>query len=217
MTLPDRRYTVEKYLTFERMVGTRHEYLDGYVYAMSPGGSPRHAQIAANVIASLGRQLRSGPCRLYTGGLRVHVDETGLYTYPDLSVACGEPRCAEGHALRNPVLLAEVLSPSTARYDRGEKLVHYRRIPSLREYLLIEQDRAYVERHERDGARWILHEATGMDAALDLPSVGATLALADVYEGVAFPPGRPRIRRVYEVFVDPDTTPEREPIAIDAA
>lgn len=216
MNAPERRYTVAEYLAFERRAATRHEYLDGRVYAMSPGGSPRHARIAARVIGILYGRLPTG-CQLFTGDLRVHVDDTGLYTYPDVSVACGEPRFADVHALLNPTLLVEVLSPSTERYDRGDKFAHYRRIPSLREYLLIEQDRAHAELFARDGDRWILHEADGLDAVLPLASLGGTLALADVYGDVEFPADRPRSRGVREVPVEPEIDREREPIAIDVA
>src|SRR5690606_31274388 len=118
----------------------KHEFLDGLVWAMA-GGSPEHAAIAANIVALLVNQLAGRRCRVFSSDLRVRVKATGLATYPDVTVVCEQleldPDDPKGHTVTNPKLLVEVLSPSTAEYDRGEKLDHYRQIESLEVILLV--------------------------------------------------------------------------------
>src|SRR5258708_25106143 len=127
-------YTRAEYISFERSSNVKHEYLDGVIYAMA-GGTPDHAAIAANVIAALGLALGERPLRVFTSDLRVRVAETGLETYPDVTVVAlpMEVDATDRNVVTNPLLLVEVTSPSTEEYDRGEKLGHYQRIPSLRE------------------------------------------------------------------------------------
>ena len=196
----ERFYTVEEYLGREESAQERHEYLGGRIYAMT-GGTGKHAQLCMNVAGQLYAQLRGGPCRAYTSELMVRVERTGLHTYPDASALCGEPRFAGKHEqiLLNPSVLVEVLSPSTEAYDHGEKFDHYRQLPSLREYLLVSQDWMYVERFGRaaEDAPWVFADARGRDGAIELPSVGAVLALRDLYERVDVPPTRP-LRAVRE-------------------
>jgi Uma2 family endonuclease len=155
------------------------------------GGSEPHSLIAANVIRELGSRLRGRGCRVYTGDMRVKVVATGLSTYPDVSVVCGPPELAgnQRRTLLNPLLIVEVLSSSTEAYDRGDKFAHYQRMDSLREYLLISQDRPRVERYLRqaESDEWVLTTAHGLETRIHLPSVGCDLTLADVYEHVAFP------------------------------
>jgi Uma2 family endonuclease len=121
--------------------------------------------------------------------MRVKVRETGLYTYPGVAVACGEPRFEDSHVdtLLDPTIIVEVLSDSTEGYDRGAKFAHYRRLASLREYVLIAQDAMRVERYVREGECWVLTEATDPAEALALTSVGCTIPLRDVYERVELP------------------------------
>ena len=180
--------TPDEYLALERAAERKHEYIGGRVYEMS-GASRAHILITLNVGAELRRHLRGRPCETYASEMRVRVSETGMYTYPDVVVACGEPAFEDAHVdtLLNPTVIVEVLSPSTEAYDRGEKFSHYRRLASLREYVLIAQDRVRVEHYARQGERgeqWLLTELAGLGDALALPAIGCTLALADIYERV---------------------------------
>lgn len=199
-TQPKRRYTPEEYLALERQGQFRSEYVNGEIYAMS-GASREHNVIAVNVTRELSNQLRQGPCEVYTADMRVMVDETGMYAYPDVVVSCGEPEFEDRQVdtLLNPTVIVEVLSPSTEAYDRGAKFAHYRRLPSLREYVLVAQDRPAVTRYVFDGQQWIFSEVTDLEGTVNLTSIGCTLALRDVYERVEFregaggpPQGAPR-------------------------
>ena len=180
-TAPQRRYSYSEYLELEASSDARYEFFDGAVYAMS-GGSPDHSRLAANLIQILGAQLRGKPCQAFTSDLRVRVLETGLATHPDVSVVCGalqrDPQ--DPNAITNPALIIEVLSPSTERYDREEKFSHYRRIESLQSYVLISQEEHRLEVFTRnaDGS-WTLRETR--DGAANLPGLGCTLAVAEVY------------------------------------
>src|SRR5215831_14711660 len=140
------RYTRAEYIALERSSNVKHEYLDGRIYAMS-GGSREHAAIAVNVSTLLNVALRGKPCAVHSPNLRIRVLDSGLETYPDVSVICGKPEIDpdDKHAVTNPVVLVEVTSPSTEAYDRGEKLEHYKRIASLREIVLVSHREKLVE------------------------------------------------------------------------
>jgi Uma2 family endonuclease len=140
------RYTWAEYLALEASSNVKHEFLDGQIYAMA-GGTPEHAALAATVIGLLFPQLRDGRCRAHHADLRVRVRETGLATYPDVTVVCGkrERDADDAQAVTNLTLIVEVLSPSTEDYDRGDKFEHYKRLPSLREYVLVSQRERTVE------------------------------------------------------------------------
>ena len=188
MSLPAKqRISPEEYLELERAAETKHEYFNGEIYAMA-GASLQHVAIISNTIIALGLQLRGGPCRVLANDMRVKVSDTGLYTYPDLLVVCEDPRLEDGRrdTLLNPAIIIEVLSPSTEAYDRGEKFAHYRRLESLREYLLISQDRYRVERFVRHDDDWTLKEFSGPAARVVLECIGCELPLVDVYEGIEF-------------------------------
>jgi Uma2 family endonuclease len=181
-------WTVEQYLEMERASEEKHEYLDGEIYLMS-GGSSNHSLIGSTTIAILYTQLRKKSCFVYNSDMRVRVINTGLYTYPDISVVCDPPQIDDAgqDTLLNPTLLVEVLSPSTENYDRTKKFRHYRTIESLKEYILISQDEARIERYLRQSSgEWLYTDLVGLDAILELPSIQCTLALADVYEKVSF-------------------------------
>jgi Uma2 family endonuclease len=200
-------YTPEEYLELEWVSQERHEYFDGRIYAMS-GGTANHAFIQANVIAALRAQVRGRPCRVGTSELKVRVEATGMHAYPDVSALCGKPQLAGKHdeVLLNPSVLVEVLSPTTESYDRGDKFTQYRKIPSLREYVLVSQEWMHVERFTRDGAdptRWVFADASGPDGEVELPSIGCVLRLRDVYEDVEVPATQPppvRVVRESEVL-----------------
>lgn len=176
----------EEYLVRERAAEYRSEYLAGEVRAMT-GASRKHNRIAMNLGALLHGQLRGGPCEPFMSDMRVKVERTGAYFYPDVVVACSGSRLEDEHqdTLLNPVLIVEVLSPSTADYDHGVKWEMYRRLPSLQDYLLVSQGEPRVERYARQAeGLWLFSEASGLDEVLQLDSIGCTLALRDVYERV---------------------------------
>ncbi|MBI3966916.1 MAG: Uma2 family endonuclease [Chloroflexi bacterium] len=184
-----RRYSVAEYLKMEDASETKHEYYDGEIVAF-PGVSIEHDTIALNASATLRLRLRGTDCRVFTSDVRVRTAGR-MYAYPDVKVACGERRFTEESvpALLNPVLIVEVLSPSTRGYDRGDKFVQYRTVPTLREYVLIEQTRVHVEQFRRgEGGLWILREYKDLGETLQLESIGVSLPLATVYEDVELGP-----------------------------
>jgi Uma2 family endonuclease len=185
-TLPKRRYTIEEYLGLERDSETKHEYYAGEIFAMG-GASRAHGLIVGNINASLNTQLRGKPCEVQGPDMRVKVAASGLYTYPDVSVACGKIEYDDRviDTLLNPLVIVEVLSPTTEAYDRGKKFELYRKLESLQEYLLVAQDRAHIEHYRRQNdGEWVLSEATGLDTSLRLPAIECQLALRDVYDKV---------------------------------
>lgn len=184
--------TIEEYLAFERGSEIKHEYYAGEVFAKA-GASFAHNLIVMNTGASLHAQLRGRPCRVLPSDLRVLIEATGLFAYPDITVICGQPRffgADPPDTLLNPTVIVEVLSPSTEGYDRGKKFRHYRAVRSLQEYLLIAQDARRIERYvRREDGFWLFSEAVGAGETVELPTIACTLALADVYEGVTLPEG----------------------------
>ena len=186
-----------EYLAAERGAEFKSEFFNGEIFAMA-GGSPMHSLIAANLIRHLGNKLESHPCKVFTSDLRLKVEATGLFTYADAPVICGAFQFAAGtdDTVVNPALIAEVLSPSTEAYDRGEKFQHYRQIPSLQEYLLVNQRLPRIEQLLRaPNGEWTLRTAEGANATLTLPSLKITLELNKIFAGVEFPaePMRPQI------------------------
>ncbi|MGZ3300329.1 MAG: Uma2 family endonuclease [Isosphaeraceae bacterium] len=182
------RFTPQEYLALERKSETRNEYYNGEIFAMA-GASREHNLTVANLLRDIGNQLEDRPCESYPSDMRVFIEATGLYTYPDVSVVCGEPRFQdrEVDTLLNPTVIVEVLSPSTEAYDRGDKFRHYRRIDSLREFVLISQDRMMVERYTRQGKDWVLSDMTDPDQVLKLESIGCQIPLDRIYAKIKFP------------------------------
>lgn len=179
-----RRFTPAEYLAIERQSQTRSEFLDGRIFAMT-GASRKHGLIAGNTFASLHAQLKGRACEAFASVMRVEVSTTGLYTYPDVVVVCGELQFfdEELDTLLNPTLIVEVLSPSTADYDRGGKATHYRALPSLRELLFVSQDTMLVEHWLRQtGEQWFFTTTSDPAATLELPSIGCALRLEEIYE-----------------------------------
>lgn len=185
--------TYAEYLLAETGGEVRHEYLDGDVWAMA-GGTPEHGALALALAGEIREALRGKPCRLYSSDVRVRIPETGLSTYPDLTVVCGQLETArdDPDAIVNPIVLVEVLSEATEGYDRGAKAAHYRRIPSLHEYVLVSQNERRVEVYRRvEGGRWELLEARPGES-IELASLGIRLDVAAVYANPLAPPqGRP--------------------------
>lgn len=180
----------DEYLEMEMHSEVRHEYVNGRVYEMSPGATDAHYLITANLLRPLLNQTDRRPCRVFNGDTRVKVSPTGMYTYPDVAALCGQARYEKYKGvdtLLNPSVIIEVLSPSTAAYDRGDKFAHYRYIESLQEYVLVAQHRMHVELLVRDGANWLLSFLTEPQALLRLPSIGCEIPVAEIYRDVDFP------------------------------
>lgn len=178
--------TLEEYLELERKADYKSEYFNGEIFAMG-GASPRHVLIVTNVASELRTQLKKRPCMVYSTDLRVRVRPEGLYTYPDVVVICDAPQFADDRqdTLTNPTLIVEVLSKSTKDYDRGEKFEQYRAIGSLREYVLIAQDRYHVEHLARQSDNtWLLSETNRIEDSIELISIECSLPLIEVYDKI---------------------------------
>lgn len=171
-------FSYHAYLGRERETGLKHEWLDGQIFAMA-GGSPEHARLIADVTYALRAPLDPRRCRVYASELKVRVLATGLATYPDVTVVCGplELDPEDSLAVVNPTVIVEVLSPTTEAYDRGEKWAHYRRIPSLQAYVLVEQLRPRIEVYARADADAFLHRMAGPGESLPLTCLGQSLAV----------------------------------------
>jgi Uma2 family endonuclease len=181
-------YSYADYLALEAASTTKHEYLGGQIFGMA-GVTPEHAAIAAAVVALLFPQLRAGRCRVHDSDLRVRVAVTGLATYPDVTVVCGprELHPEDQNAVTNPTLIVEVLSPGTAGYDRGDKFEHYKRIPSLRQYVLVGCPERSVEVRTRDASDLWTAETSGAGDVAALGSVSARLDVRELYDAAAEP------------------------------
>ena len=183
-----------EYLRIERQAEFRSEFFKGEMFAMA-GGTRAHSLIATNLLRELSSRLKSTDCVAYNTDLRVKIEATGLYTYPDVSVVCGEQRFLDEKedVLLNPTVIIEVLSDSTEAYDRGKKFEHYRQIPTFREYLLVSQKEPRIEQFIRQpSGEWTLKEAAGLSAEIKLPSLGVVLAHSEVFAKVQFTPARLR-------------------------
>jgi Uma2 family endonuclease len=179
-------YTPEEYLALERQAPCKSEYYAGEIFAMA-GASRWHNLIVTNVLREFSLQLKGRPCTTYPSDMRVKVSPTGLYTYPDVIVVCGEAQFEDHQqdTLLNPTLIVEVLSESTEAYDRGGKFAHYRKLPSLMEYVLIAQTKPHIEHYVRQpDNRWLLAEADSLPDTVHLASIDCRLALAEVYDKV---------------------------------
>ena len=184
-----RLLTAAEYLAIEKSAPHKSEFYHGEMFAMA-GAARFHNRVKENLIRYVGNQLDTGPCETYSSDQRVQVDRTGLYTYPDLMIVCGEPETdpLDADAFRNPVVIFEVLSPSTERYDRGLKFLNYRQLDSLREYVLVSPDEPVIERFTRqpDGT-WTPTRFEGLTAEFVLESVPVRLPMTHVYRRVRFP------------------------------
>ena len=186
--IPKTKLTPEEYLEFERKSEEKHEYFDGEIFAMS-GAKRNHNKITTNLGGLVWQHLKGKDCESYSNDMRVFIPRTGLYTYHDLVVVCGEPKFQDDvfDTLLNPILLVEVLSDSTESYDRGKKFQHYRSVESLREYVLVSQDEARIEKYVKQGdGFWVLSEAAGLDAEIKFGSIDCVVALSEVYDKVNF-------------------------------
>lgn len=183
--LPQTLFTPQEYLALERASDERSELVNGQIYAMT-GASFRHNLIVSNLVITIGTQLRGGSCSVFANDLRVKVSKTGMYTYPDVVGLCGPPELEDEHldTLLNPSVIVEVLSGTTEQYDRAEKFAHYRKIDSLREYILVAQNQVRVERNVRHGDHWMLTEISDPDGVLRIDALDCEVSLRDIYDRV---------------------------------
>lgn len=188
-TQPKHRYTLEEYLALERESEVKYEYLDGEIFAMS-GGTLAHDLVMCNTANQLTPQLLEKGCRVFSSNMQIKVPGAPPYRYADGSVVCGNvevERFNGADLLINPILIIEVLSPSTEAYDRGDKFTYYKSIPSFREYLLIAQHRPHITHYVKaETGKWDYEEANDLSSEIYLPTIECTLALSDVYAGVEF-------------------------------
>lgn len=180
------KFTVEEYLAMEEAAMEKHEYYRGEIFAMS-GSKVPHNRISGNVYAALHQKLKGKKCRPYNSDQRIHIESNTLFTYPDISVVCGEDVTLnnDNWNILNPVVIIEVLSPSTKNYDRGEKFMLYRDIPTLKEYILIDSGCIHIEAFRLNAAyRWELEEYNSIEDQLHIKAVNEVIPVAEIYDGV---------------------------------
>ena len=178
-------FTPEEYLVSERKATLKSEYINGEILAMS-GASNAHNLITLDIGTELNIQLRERECLVYTNDMRIRTSPMGSYFYPDVVVVCSEPQFEDNvfDTLLNPILVIEVLSPSTEVYDKGEKFRHYQELASLQEYILVSQDRIRVEYYRLAKTQWVQTELHAIEDVLNLASIGCELPLQDIYRRV---------------------------------
>ncbi len=184
MAYGERKFTIEEYLEMEDAATEKHEYYQGEIFDMS-GPKLQHNIVARNLYGHLINKLKGKPCQPFGSDMRVHIPTNTLFTYPDISIACGELKFLNDDEwnLLNPTVIIEVLSPSTKSYDRGEKFKLYRDIPTLKEYILVDPESIGIEAyHINNNGHWELHEYGDINDQLSIGAVGVSLPLADIYE-----------------------------------
>ena len=198
--LPKRYFTPEEYLLLEEQSPYKSQYIAGEIFPMgedvtgSPsamgGAHPVHARVVTNITISLGGQFRGRNCQVFSAGLRVAATPGEMYTYPDVVALCGEPKYETARnppSLLNPQVICEVLSPRTEAYDRGEKFIHYQRLGTLTDYLLVSVDAVRIDHHVRqESGGWLLSIYHRLEQRTALASVGSELPLAEIYDKVMF-------------------------------
>ena len=180
--------SAEEYLAEEREAFEKHEYYQGEIFAMS-GASLKHNKIFSNVFGELAGKLKGKGCQPFGSDLRIHISKNTLYTYPDISIICGEPNLTDDKfdTATNPSVIIELLSKSTRNYDKGNKFTLYRDIDSLQEYILIDTEKIYVEKHIRNSDKsWPLTDYTSIEDSFSIQTIQLTLSLKDIYIGIIF-------------------------------
>ena len=178
------KFTVEEYLKMEKTADVKHEFYKGQIFAMS-GAGPKHNMISINLIGALLKELDGKPCRPYGSDMRIHIPENTLYTYPDISIICGDiiPGDDDEDSATQPIVIIEILSKSTKSYDRGDKFKLYREIPALKDYLLIDSEKAGIEAFSlNDELLWELREYKNLEGTLNIKSIAANIDLKDIYK-----------------------------------
>lgn len=188
--LPKKQYISEEdYLKMEEVSPVKHEYFDGEIFQMA-GASDEHNTISMNIAGELHQQLKKRPCKVYHNDMRLYIETEGIYTYPDVMVVCGKPEVKKYKSLDNilnPILIVEVLSPTTADYDKGAKFEQYRTIESFKEYLLVSQDAKQITRYTKQtNGSWLLMDFIGDKTEIELFSIECTLTMDDIYDKVEF-------------------------------
>lgn len=179
------KYTIEEYLAMEELATEKHEYYKGEIFAMS-GAKHQHNVVKKNIYSSLLSKLKGKPCQPWDSDSRVHIQKNTLFTYPDISVVCGDPEFLNNDEwnLLNPTVIIEILSPSTKNYDRGDKFNLYRDIPSLKEYILVEPEKISIEAfYINQNGQWELKEYKNLNDILEIKAIQFAMPLTDVYEG----------------------------------
>ena len=179
-----KKWTVEEFLKMENAADEKHEYYQGEIFAMS-GAKLQHVIVTDNFKTKLMTLLKGKPCQPYGSDLRIHIDKNTLFTYPDISIICGEVKTRNDDEMNalNPTIIIEVLSPSTKSYDRGEKFKLYRDIDSLKEYILVDPLTISIEAyHINRSGNWELKEHKNINDTLNLPSIQVNIELKDIYE-----------------------------------
>jgi Uma2 family endonuclease len=179
------KFSVEEYLEMEKESPTKNEYYNYEIFAMA-GAGPRHNVIAVNVLRDLANALRGKPCRPYGSDLRIHIPENSLFTYPDISVICGNiiPSYEDEETATKPILIIEILSPSTRKYDCGEKFALYRDISTLKEFITIDSEQTKIEAHRiNERNNWELYQYKHPGDVLEMPCINFNLPLRHIYEG----------------------------------
>lgn len=188
--LPKRCFTPEEYLEMELKAEYKSQYVAGEIYAMA-GAQPWHVRVTDNLIVMLNNRLRGRTCESFSSDMRVRVEEADIYTYPDVSALCGVPQFetdANPQSLLNPQVIFEVLSPSTEAFDRGDKFMRYRKLRSLKEYVLVASEQMQVEYFVRQpNGAWIMTDYSAPEHVIPLSSLGCELPLSEIYDRVAFP------------------------------
>lgn len=180
------KFTIEEYLAMEEDAVEKHEYYRGEVFAMS-GAKVPHNRISGNLYAILHQKLKGKNCRPYNSDQRIHIEINTLFTYPDISVVCGEDVTLnnDNWNILNPSVIIEVLSPSTKNYDRGEKFMLYRDIPTLREYILVDSEHVHIEAFRLNTVhRWELEEYNVLEEQLHIKAINEIIPVAEIYDGV---------------------------------
>ena len=185
-----RKYTVEEYIELLKNSDERFEYFDGEILSMA-SGKIVHSEIESNLGRHIGNLLTERPCRVISGSAAIKTVKAPPFRMADVSVVCGEKQIEDYRGIEmllNPVFICEVLSPKTERYDRDDKFIAYQAIESFQEYLLVEQERAHVIRYRRQpDNRWVRSDVIGLESAVELESLGITIALSEIYRMIEFP------------------------------
>lgn len=177
------KYTIEEYLQMERASEVKHEYYQGEIFAMA-GASNRHNVISSNLIAELHSRLKTSPCFPYGSDMRIHIPENTLFTYPDISIICGEIKTfdKDKDTALQPIILIEILSKTTRDYDRGGKFKLYRDIPTIKEYMLVDSENIGVEIFRKnEHNHWELEEYKNLKEIVSLPAIGVSVSMKDIY------------------------------------
>ena len=180
------KFSIEEYLEMENAADEKHEYYKGEIFAMS-GAKVTHNNIAGNIFVALTNKLKGKKCKPYNSDTRIHIESNTLFTYPDISIICGEVNTLNNdeYNVLNPTVLIEVLSKSTKNYDRGEKFKLYRDIPTLKEYVLVDSASIHIEifRLNKNG-HWELEEYKSLSESVAIKAINETIALPEINDGV---------------------------------